>query len=50
MHTGFLVGTPEGKRPLTVPRRRWDGNRNIIPKEMECEVVGWINLAKLRSK
>jgi hypothetical protein len=22
--TGFLVGKPEGKRPLERPRRRWD--------------------------
>jgi hypothetical protein len=25
----FLVGKPEGKRPLTRPRRKWDDN-NIM--------------------
>ena len=26
MHTGGLVGKPEGRRPLERPRRRWEGN------------------------
>jgi hypothetical protein len=32
----FLVGMPEGKRPLGRPRRRWkDGNR------MDLREIGW---------
>jgi hypothetical protein len=26
---GFLVGKPEGKRPLERPRHRWEDNINI---------------------
>jgi hypothetical protein len=26
MHTTFLVGRPEGRRPLGRPRRRWEDN------------------------
>jgi hypothetical protein len=32
--TGLLVGTPEGKRPLGRPRRRWEDN--IKFGGMEC--------------
>jgi hypothetical protein len=34
--TRFLVGKPEGKRPLGIPRRRWeDGIR------MDLREIGW---------
>ena len=36
MHTGFLVGKPEGKRPLGRPMRRWEDNT-----EMYLQKVGW---------
>jgi hypothetical protein len=26
MYTGDLMGRPEGKRPLGIPRRRWEDN------------------------
>ena len=32
----FLVGKPEGKRPLGSPRRRWEDNIKI-----DLQVVGW---------
>jgi hypothetical protein len=32
--TGFLVGKPEGKRPLRRPRRRWENNIKIDFQEM----------------
>ena len=40
------MAKPEGKWPFTVPRRRWEGNSKIHLKEMESEIVGWINLAQ----
>jgi hypothetical protein len=30
----ILVGTPEGKRPLGICRRRWDGNITMDLKGM----------------
>jgi hypothetical protein len=32
----ILVGTPEGRRPLGRPRRRWEDNI-----KMDLEEVGW---------
>jgi hypothetical protein len=32
----ILVGTPEGKRPLGRPRRRWVGNI-----KMDLREIGW---------
>jgi len=32
----FLVGKPEGKRPLGRPRRRWDDNIKL-----DLQEVGW---------
>ena len=32
---GFLVGKPEGKRPLGRPRHRWEDNFNPYPANME---------------
>jgi len=34
----FIVGKPEGKRPLGRPRRRWEDNINRIFGKWE----GWI--------
>jgi hypothetical protein len=36
VHTGFLVGRPEGRRPLGRPRRRWEDNI-----KMDLQEVGW---------
>jgi hypothetical protein len=33
---GFLVGKPEGKRPLERPRRRWEDGIKMDPRE-----IGW---------
>jgi hypothetical protein len=30
----ILVGKPEGKRPLGIPRRRWDGNIRMDLREI----------------
>ena len=40
-----LVGTPEGKRPLGRPRRRWEDNIKMDLQEVGCEGMDWIELA-----
>jgi hypothetical protein len=44
----FLVGKPEGKRPLGRNRRRWEDNIKMDLQEVECGVMDWINLAQNR--
>ena len=44
----FLVGKPEGKRPLGRPRRRWLDNIRMELKEVGCGYVDWIGLAQDR--
>ena len=33
---------PEGKRPLRIPRRRWDNNNKMDSQELECWIMEWI--------
>ena len=42
----FLVGKPEGKRPLGRPRRRWEDNIKMDLQEVGCEGMDWIELAQ----
>jgi hypothetical protein len=42
-----LMGKPEGKRPFERPRRRWEDNIKIDPREME-EGGAWTVLIWLR--
>jgi len=42
----FLVGKPEGKRPLWRPRRRWVDNIRMDLQEVECGYMDWIGLAQ----
>jgi hypothetical protein len=35
----FLVGKPEGKRPLARPKRRWEDNIKIDLQEVR---FGWV--------
>jgi hypothetical protein len=46
----LLVGTPEGKRPLGTPRRRWEGNIKMDLQEVECGSMDWIELAQDRDR
>jgi hypothetical protein len=39
----ILVGTPEGRRPLGRPRRRWEDNIKMDLREIEFRGVGWIH-------
>jgi hypothetical protein len=43
-----LVGKPEGKRLLGIPRGRWEDNIKIYLREIILEGVGWIFLAQDR--
>jgi hypothetical protein len=39
-----LMWKPEGNRPLSRPRRRWENNIKIDLKEFDREGVNWIDL------
>ena len=40
----YLVGKPEGKRPLGKPRRRWVDNIRTDLQEVGCGYMDWIGL------
>jgi hypothetical protein len=42
-----LVGTPEGRRPLGKPRRKWKDNIKMDVQEVGCGV--WTGLSWLRT-
>jgi hypothetical protein len=44
----LLVGKPEGKRPLGIPRRRFTDNIKMDLLERGLSVVDWIGLAQDR--
>jgi hypothetical protein len=46
----ILVGKPEGKRPLRIPRRRWVDNIKIDLREIEWDGMDWIDLAQDRDQ
>jgi hypothetical protein len=46
----FLVGNPEGKRPLGRPRRRWVDNIKLDLQEVGCRGMDWIELAQDRDR
>jgi len=50
LHTGFLVGRAEGKRPLGRPRHRWEDTIKTDLQGMEWEGVDWIYLVQGRDK
>jgi len=48
--TGFLVGKPEGMRPLGRSMHRWEENINIGLQEAGRGDKGWIHLAFNRGR
>ena len=44
----FLVGKPEGKRPLGRPRRRWEDNIKMDLREVGGGFGDWMELAQDR--
>jgi len=47
---GVLVGNPEGKSPLGIPRRSWEDNIKLDLQEVGCGVMDWIELAEDRDR
>jgi len=45
-----LVGKPEGRRPLGIPRRRWKDNIKMDLQEVRCGGMDWIELARYRDR
>jgi hypothetical protein len=46
----YLVGKPEGKRPLGRPRNRWVDNIKIGLKKIEWGGMSWTELAQNRDQ
>ena len=42
----ILVGKPEGRRPLGIPRRRREDNIKINLPEVGWEGINWIDVAQ----
>jgi hypothetical protein len=45
-----LVGKPGGKRPMGIPRHRWEDNIKMDLQEVGCGVMDWIELARDRDR
>ncbi|KAJ4445482.1 hypothetical protein ANN_07290 [Periplaneta americana] len=45
-----LVGGPDGRRPLGMPRRRWEDNIKVNLREVGYDGRDWINLAQDRDR
>jgi len=43
---GFLVGKPEGRRPLGRRKRRWEDNIKLDLQEVVCGDMDWIDVAE----
>jgi hypothetical protein len=46
----ILVGKPEGRKPVGRQICGWAENIKIDLKEIECDVVDWLNLAQDRDQ
>jgi len=46
----FLVGKPEGKRPLGRPRCRWVDNIRMDLQEVGCGYMDWIGRTQARDR
>ena len=46
----MLVGKPEGKRPLGIPRRRWEDNIKMDLQEVGGGRGDWMELAQDRGR
>jgi hypothetical protein len=46
----ILAGKPEGKRPLGRPRHRWMDNIKMDLREIRCDYMDWIDLARDRDQ
>jgi hypothetical protein len=46
----ILVGKPEGKRPLGIPRRRWVDNIQMYLRERGWDELDWMEMAQDRDQ
>jgi hypothetical protein len=46
----ILMGKPEGKISLRIPRRRWVDNIKMDLSEIGCDDMDWIDLAQDRDQ
>jgi hypothetical protein len=46
----ILVGKPEGKKPLGIPRRRWVDNSKMDLREIRLDDMDWLGLAQDRDQ
>ena len=46
----ILLGKPDGKSPLWVPRCRWEDNIKMDLQEVRCGGMDWIELAQDRDR
>jgi len=46
----FLLGKPEGRRPLGRPRRSWVDNIRMDLQQVGCGYMDWIGLAQDRDR
>ena len=45
-----LMGRPERRRPLGMPRLRWEDNIKMNSREVDCDAGEWIELAQDRDQ
>jgi hypothetical protein len=45
-----LAWKPEGKRPLGIPRHRWEDNIRMDLQEVGCRDMDWIGVAQDRER
>jgi hypothetical protein len=45
-----LVGKPEGKGALGIPKRRWEDNIKMGLQEVGCGGMDWIDLTQYRDR
>ena len=48
MKTTVLEGRSERKKPLRIPRHRWEDNIKIDLREVDCDPGHWIDLSEDR--
>jgi hypothetical protein len=46
----ILLGRPEGRRPLGIPRRRWEDNIKMDLQDVGWVGMEWIDLAQDRDR
>ena len=44
------MGIPDGKKPFVSPRLNWEESIEMGLREVEWEIMGWIDLAQDRNR